>query len=59
MEDMADVYYRSMYLYRNGRFAEARPGLVEVLNSGLIPPKMAESVRMIITDIDSRYPQNP
>lgn len=59
MEDMADVYYRSMYLYRNGRFAEARPGLVEVLESGLIPPPMAESVRMILTDIDSRSPQNP
>jgi hypothetical protein len=59
MEDMADVYYRSMYLYRNGRFTEARPGLVEVLNSGLIPPKMAESVRMIITDIDSRLAPHP
>lgn len=59
MEDIADIYYRSMHLYRNGRFAEARPGLVAVLESGLIPPQMAESVRMILTDIDSRSPQNP
>jgi hypothetical protein len=59
MQDMADVYYRSMYLYRNGDYAAARPGLVEVLESGLIPPKMADSIRMILTDIDSRVSRNP
>jgi len=52
--ETADVYYRSMALYRAGELAEARAGFVQVVDSGLIPPPMEETVRGYIRDIDAR-----
>jgi hypothetical protein len=53
-EEIAQVYYQSMALYRGGRLQEARAGFVEVLGSGLIPPAMEETLRGYLRDIDSR-----
>ncbi len=48
---IADIYYRSMHLYRNGRTAEARAGFVTVLNSGMIPSPMATTIRNYLQEI--------
>lgn len=53
-EAIARVYYRSMEMYRAGRLEAARPGFVEVLESGLIPPPMEETLRGYLRDIDNR-----
>lgn len=50
----AELYYRSMQLYREGQWARAREGFVKVLESGLIPAPMADTLRAYITDIDNR-----
>jgi hypothetical protein len=53
-EEIAQVYYQSMALYRGGRLRDARAGFVEVLQSGLIPPAMEETLRGYLRDIDGR-----
>jgi len=53
-EKIAKVYYRSMAFYRAGRLREARAGFVEVLQSGLIPPPMEETLRGYLQDIDAK-----
>ena len=40
--------------YRAGRLEEARAGFVKVIESGLIPPPMEETLRGYIRDIDAR-----
>jgi sugar lactone lactonase YvrE len=50
----ADLYYHSMELYRAGRLAAARAGFVRVIDSGLISPPMAQTLRGYIQDIDAR-----
>lgn len=52
--EIADLYYRSMKLYRDGKLANARKGFVTVLKSGLIPPPMEETIRGYLSDIDNR-----
>jgi len=52
-EQIAELYYSSMALYRAGRLGEARKGLIKVLKSGLIPPAMAETIRDDLADIDN------
>jgi predicted CXXCH cytochrome family protein len=52
--ETAELYYRSMQLYREGEWARARDGFVKVLESGLIPAPMAETLRAYIADIDHR-----
>ena len=52
--EIAEVYYASMDLYREGKLAEARFGLNIVMNSGLIPQAMANTIRGYISDIDKR-----
>jgi predicted CXXCH cytochrome family protein len=52
--EVADLYYRSMELYREGKLASARKGFVAVLKSGLIPPPMGETIRGYLSDIDNR-----
>jgi YVTN family beta-propeller protein len=52
MQQVAKQYYASMHLYRTGQFKAARPGFVEVLNSGLIPEPMARTVQLVLTEID-------
>ncbi len=54
MEAIAQVYYQSMAYYRGGRLLEARAGFVQVMESGLIPPAMRETLEGYIRDIDSR-----
>lgn len=53
-QEVADLYYRSMAYYRDGQLGRARDGFVEVLNSGLIPAEMENTVRGYIADIDRR-----
>jgi hypothetical protein len=53
-QGVADLYYHSMELYRAGRLAEARAGFVKVIDSGLIPPPMAQTLRSYIQDIDNQ-----
>lgn len=54
MQAIADVYYRSMDLYRAGQLEEARAGFVGVITSGWVPPPMEQTLRGYIKDIDSR-----
>lgn len=58
-EAIAQVYYRSLTAYRAGRLEEARVGFVEVLQSGLIPAPMAETVKRYLQDIDERLANGP
>jgi sugar lactone lactonase YvrE len=53
-QGLAGLYYHSMELYRAGRLAEARAGFVKVIDSGLIPPPMVQTLRGYIRDIDSQ-----
>jgi hypothetical protein len=43
-----------MEAYRAGPLEEARAGFVKVVESGLIPPPMEETLRLYIRDIDAR-----
>jgi len=52
--EIAEVYSRSMELYRAARLEEARAGFVEVIKSGLIPPAMEQTLRGYVKDIDSK-----
>ena len=51
---VADLYYRSVDAYHAGRLEEARAGFQKVIESGLIPPAMAETLKGYIKDIDGR-----
>lgn len=51
-QEVADLYYRSMAYYRDGQLRRARDGFVEILNSGLIPAEMENTIRSYIADID-------
>lgn len=54
MQEIADIYYRSVHLYRIGRYREARPGFIKVLASQKIPPPMAQTIENYLTDIEKR-----
>ena len=53
-QQIADLYYRSVGLYRSGQLETARDGFVTVLKSGLIPQAMGTMIRGYIADIDKR-----
>jgi hypothetical protein len=53
-KEMADLYYRSMEQYRAGRLEEARAGFVQVIQSGLIPPPMEQTLKGYIQEIDGK-----
>ena len=53
-ERIAELYYRSMALYRAGRLEEARQGLVQVIESSQIPPAMVKTIERYLADIDER-----
>lgn len=53
---IAELYNRSMQLYRAGQFAQAREGFTVVLNSSLIPPEMARTIREYLLDIEKKLP---
>ncbi|MCJ7675879.1 MAG: hypothetical protein MUO33_12125, partial [Sedimentisphaerales bacterium] len=52
-KQIAELYYSSLNYYRTGQLEKAREGFIEVINSGLIPPRMAETLRGSIARIDS------
>ena len=53
-QEIADLYYQSMSLYRGGELEKAREGLIRVRNSGSIPPAMAKTIEGYLADIDKR-----
>ena len=53
-QEIADLYYQSMSLYRGGQLEKAREGLIRVRNSGSIPPAMAKTIEGYLADIDRR-----
>jgi hypothetical protein len=57
-KSVADLYYQSMEQYRAGRLEEARAGFMKVIQSGLIPPAMEETLKGYIKDIDGRLTRN-
>jgi len=59
MQEVAQRHYQSMAFYRAGRLSEARAGFVEVIESGLIPPPMRETLEGYLRDIDGRLPRGP
>ena len=54
MQEIADIYYRSVHLYRIGRYREARLGFIKVLASQKIPPPMAQTIENYLADIERR-----
>jgi len=50
---IAELYYRSMALYRAGQIEKAREGLNRVLKSGLVPAAMAKTIESYLLDIDT------
>ena len=58
-QQMAELYYHSMALYRAGRLEEARAGLVEVIQSGQIPPAMVKTIERYLATIDNRLAVGP
>ena len=52
-KQIAELYYSSLNYYRTGQLEKAREGFIQVINSGLIPPLMAETLRGSIARIDS------
>jgi predicted CXXCH cytochrome family protein len=53
-QQIADIFYASMDLYRDGKLAQARRGFVAVLKGGLIPQAMGTMIRGYIADIDKK-----
>ena len=53
-QEIADLYYRSLQFYRDGRLIEARNGFIRVINSGTIPPAMEKTIRDYLSDIENR-----
>jgi len=51
---IADLYYRSLQFYRDGKLLEARDGFIRVINSGTIPPAMEKTIRDYLSDIENR-----
>lgn len=49
---LAELYYRSIKLYRAGRLAEARQGFLEVLNGGPLLGPVEETVESYLERID-------
>ena len=53
-QEIADIFYASMDLYRDGKLVQAREGLVAVLKSGLVPAPMGRTIQGYLLDIDKR-----
>jgi predicted CXXCH cytochrome family protein len=51
---IAQLYYRSIQLYRAGQFAQAREGFIVVINSGMIPSEMEKTIRGYLLDIEEK-----
>ncbi len=57
-QEIADIFYASMDLYRDGKLAQAREGLVAVLKSDFVPAPMGKTIRGYLLDIDKRLDLN-
>lgn len=56
---LAELYYRSIQLYRSGRLIEARDGFVELLrNGGLLEP-VRQTAEQYLAEIDRALSQTP
>jgi sugar lactone lactonase YvrE len=53
-QQISNLYYRSMTLYKAGQLNEAREGFLELLNSGLLPPDMVKTIQGYLADINSK-----
>ncbi len=51
-QEIADLYYRSVGLYRTGQLEKAREGFVTVVNSGLVPESMTKTIEGYVKKID-------
>jgi sugar lactone lactonase YvrE len=52
-QEISDLYYRSLTLYKAGQLEQAREGFQELLRSGQIPAQMATTIQGYIADINS------
>jgi hypothetical protein len=50
---ITDLYHRSIALYKAGQLENARDGFLEVLKSGLLPPRTAQTIQGYLTDINN------
>ncbi|MFC1795365.1 6-bladed beta-propeller [Planctomycetota bacterium] len=50
---ITDLYNKSIALYKAGQLENAREGFLEVLKSGLLPPRMAQTIQGYLTDINN------
>jgi len=50
--EIANLYYRSIGLYRTGQLEKARKGFVTVINSGLVPESMVNAIKKHVKKID-------
>ena len=53
-EEIAELYYRSMALYRTGELEKAREGFTKVIQSGSIPVPMTKTIEGYLREIDNR-----
>ncbi len=49
---LAELYYRSIQSYREGRLTEARTGFAELLRSGDLPEPVRQTAQQYLTEID-------
>ena len=54
VQEIANLYYRSLELYRTGELVKAKEGFIEVINSGTIPPEMEKTLRGYLSDIENK-----
>jgi sugar lactone lactonase YvrE len=52
-QEISDLYYRTMTLYKAGQLNEAKKGFLELLNSGLLQPDMTTTIQGYVADINS------
>jgi hypothetical protein len=52
--EIARLYYLSLAFYYAGQLEKAREGLIEVMNSDLIPPAVAKTIEDDLIGIDNR-----
>jgi DNA-binding beta-propeller fold protein YncE len=52
-QQISDLYYRSLTLYKAGQLEKAREGFQEILKSGILPTTAANTVQGYIAEINS------
>ena len=54
IQEVSELYRRSMAQYRAGELEPARAGFVQVIESRLIPPQMEQTLRGYLQEIDAK-----